>query len=76
MNTQQDLVDALRMKPLLTENELMRWAFGYERNARYAGSNKKYADLLRRALDKGRIKRIKLRIPGSRAVYKYYVPYE
>jgi len=57
----------------LTENQLMLLAFKYKRTTE-GPSNKKYADMLRRALDKGRIKRIEAKIKGNRSTYFYYVP--
>jgi len=73
-NSYKTLIWALETNSaLLTENQLMLLAFGYERTAQ-GPSNKKYADMLRRALDKGRIKRIKAKIKGNRSTYFYYVP--
>lgn len=71
-NTQQDLVDQLTKTPFLSETELMKAAFGYDRNNTWH-SNKKYADLLRRAMKAGKIDRTTANKKGSRARYFYYV---
>ena len=56
-NSQQDIVDFLTANPgYYSENELNRRCFGYDRNNTNE-SNKKYADLLRRAKVKGLIDR-------------------
>ena len=57
-NSVKDLVSTLNQKPLLTENKLIQKTFGFKRG-RDLGSNKKYADLVRRALNKGLIKKKK-----------------
>lgn len=73
-NSYKTLIWALETnKNLLTENQLMLLAFGYERTA-HGPSNKKYADMLRRALHKGIIKRVEAKVKGNRSTYFYYVP--
>tara|TARA_Y100000296_G_C5145762_1_gene243581 strand:- start:589 stop:1365 length:777 start_codon:yes stop_codon:yes gene_type:complete len=67
------MIDVLRKKPFLTENELTWAAFDYDRNCN-GGSNKKYADMLRRGLHKGIIKRIEAKVEGKRAKFFYYIP--
>ena len=71
-NTQQDIVDFLTANPgYYTENELHRRCFGYDRNNTNE-SNKKYADLLRRAYAKGLVTR---RFQsGSTSRYLWYLP--
>lgn len=71
-NTQQDLVDQLTKTPFLSETELMKAAFGYDRNNSWR-SNKKYADLLRRALESGKVDRVAASKKGSKARYFYFV---
>lgn len=71
-NKQSDLISALSLRPFLSETELFKFAFGYDRNKKYAGSNKKYADLLRRAMEAGKIARISAKVKGNRATYFYY----
>ena len=72
-NSVESMIDALRSKPFLSENELTTAAFGYDRN-RSGHSNKKYADMLRRGLTKGIIKRVEANVKGKRAKFFYYIP--
>ena len=73
-NSYKTLIWALEVNSaLLTENQLMLLAFGYERTAQ-GPSNKKYAEMLRRALHKGVIKRVEAKVKGNRSTYFYYVP--
>ena len=55
-NSVQQMVEVLKDQGPLTENGIHTAAFGYDRNTTYH-SNKKYADMLRRGLKKGIIKR-------------------
>ena len=56
-NSVNQMVDALKKLGPLTENEIHKTCFGYDRNTSF-GSNKKYADMLRRGLKKGIIDRV------------------
>jgi len=56
-NSVQDMVEVLKVYGAMTENEINTKAFGYTRGASF-GSNKKYADMLRRGMKKGIIGRI------------------
>ncbi len=57
----------------LSENQLNEYTFGYYRNTS-RDSNKKYADMLRRAVRKGLIKRKeKLKSAWGSYTYIYYV---
>jgi predicted transcriptional regulator len=71
-NSINQIIDVLKWKQFLTENEIMFTAFGYDRNYSRA-SNKKYADMLRRSMVKGVIGRVEMKRPGSRAKYLYYL---
>ena len=71
-NSINQIIDVLKWKQFLTENEIMFTAFGYDRNYSRA-SNKKYADMLRRGMVKGIIDRVEMKRPGSRAKYLYYL---
>jgi hypothetical protein len=71
-NSVEDLVYTLTKKPLLTENKLISKSFGFKRG-RDLGSNKKYADLVRRALRKGSISRIEVKIKDVKSRYYYFV---
>jgi hypothetical protein len=67
------ILNVLKEHPFLSENEIMINAFGYNRNTT-SESNKKYADMLRRALSNGTVERVKANVRGSRAKYFYYLP--
>ena len=56
-NSVQDMVEVLKVHGTLSEKEISTKAFGYTRGASF-GSNKKYADMLRRGIKKGLIDRI------------------
>ena len=56
-NSVMEMVDALKRIGPMTENEINKAAFGYDRSRGF-GSNKKYADMLRRGMKKGLIDRI------------------
>ena len=71
-NSINQIIDVLKWKQFLTENEIMFTAFGYDRNYSRV-SNKKYADMLRRSMVKGVIGRVEMKRPGSRAKYLYYL---
>ena len=71
-NSVEDLVYTLTKKPLLTENKLISKSFGFKRG-RDLGSNKKYADLVRRALRKGLISRVEVKIKDVKSRYYYFV---
>ena len=56
-NSVMEMVDVLKRIGPMTENEINNAAFGYDRSRGF-GSNKKYADMLRRGIKKGLIDRI------------------
>ena len=73
-NSVIQMVDALKRIGPMTENEIQKAAFAYDRN-RSSQSNKKYADMLRRGLKKGIIGRMewpKDAIKYGRAQFIYY----
>ena len=73
-NSVKQIVEHLIKFPFQTESEIQEDLFGYYRNETWE-SNKKYADLLRRGLQKGLYKRILWkRKSDSRNLYRYYVP--
>ena len=53
-NSVHEMVDALRNIGPMTETEVFKAAFGYDRN-NSMHSNKKYADMIRRGMKKGLI---------------------
>ena len=70
----KEITAFLQKNPFRTESQIQEQVFRYYRNSSYF-SNKKYADMLRRGLDKGLIKRIIWkRKSDDRALYRYYVP--
>ena len=71
-NSLKEILHTLAWKSFLTENEIMEVTFGYNRNEDRS-SNKKYADMLRRGMAKGLIKRIKANNTGVRSKYFYYL---
>ena len=73
-NSVKTMVKVLQEVGPMTENEITKTAFGYDRNASY-GSNKKYADMLRRGMKKGIIDRIEPAI-NSRAKFLYFATKE
>ncbi len=75
-NSVKQIVEYLIENPFRTESEIQEDVFDYFRNApRQLESNKKYADLLRRGLQKGLYKRFLWKKKNdSRNLYRYYVP--
>ena len=70
----KEIVEFLIKNPFQTESEIQEQLFGYYRNYSIF-SNKKYADMLRRGLDKGLYKRFLWKTKSdSRKLYRYYVP--
>ena len=57
-NSVHEMVDVLKRIGPMTENEIHKAAFGYDRNRNKLESNKKYASMLRRGMKKGIIDRI------------------
>ena len=70
-NSVWTMVRTLERNPFLTENELNRLAFGYNRTST-GESNKKYADMLRRGLVKGIIKRTEAHPKHKHKNTKYF----
>jgi hypothetical protein len=71
-NSVLELVDTLKKFPFLTENQLMEKTYGYRRG-HSVFSNKKYADLIRRALYKGLISRVEVKLKTDKSRFRYYV---
>ena len=69
-NSVNQMVSVLKQFGPMTENEINQTAFGYDRNTSF-GSNKKYADMLRRGLRKGIIARVEADT-NSRSRFLYY----
>jgi len=71
-NSVHEMVDVLRKLGPMTETEVFKAAFGYDRNNSNQ-SNKKYADMLRRGMRKGLISRVETDGLGK-ARFAYYAP--
>tara|TARA_B100000519_G_scaffold76659_1_gene66105 strand:- start:289 stop:537 length:249 start_codon:yes stop_codon:yes gene_type:complete len=69
-NSVHEIVDVLKKLGPMTETEVFKAAFGYDRNNSME-SNKKYADMLRRGMKKGLISRVEMDGLG-RARFAYY----
>ena len=75
-NSVKQIVEYLIENPFRTESQIQEDVFDYYRNhPRQIEPNKKYADLLRRGLQKGLYKRFLWKKKNdSRNLYRYYVP--
>jgi hypothetical protein len=75
-NSQEEIVDYLKTTRFMSESEIQEDVWGYKRGETRE-SNKKYAEILRRALYSGKIKRVKMKIHGidKRMVFRYYINY-
>jgi hypothetical protein len=73
-NSQEDIVDYLKYKKFSTEGEIQKDVWGYIRGESRE-ANKKYADILRRALRSGKIKRVRMKFHGidKRMIFRYYI---
>ena len=69
-NSVKQIVDYLKQNNFQTESEIQENVFNYFRNETWE-SNKKYADLLRRAVNKGLVNRVKHK--KGRSQYVYFV---
>jgi len=70
--SQQDVLNYLEDYPGASETEIQLDVWNYNRSTSWM-SNKKYAEVLRRALRKGVIKRLKVKIKdgSDKATYRY-----
>ena len=71
-NSVHEIVDTLKKLGPMTETEVFKAAFGYDRN-NSMDSNKKYADMIRRGMKKGLISRVECEGLGK-AKFLYYAP--
>lgn len=69
---QQEILDYLKDYPGASETEIQLDVWNYNRSTSWE-ANKKYADILRRALGKGVIKRLKVKLKdgSDKATYRY-----
>ena len=72
-NSIQDVITYLKVVPFSTETQIQKAVWSYDR-ANSIRSNKKYADMLRRGLDSGKVARVKANVKGIRSQYFYYIP--
>jgi hypothetical protein len=71
-NSIQQVIDFLEDHPFQTEGSIQRKVWGYYRlDSRE--SNKKYADLLRRGVESGKVSRVKVKVKGIRSSYFYFI---
>ena len=70
-NSVKQIVEFLNLTVCATEGQIQRMVFGYDRSSTY-DSNKKYADMLRRGLDKGLYRRFAMDVPGMGSKVFYY----
>lgn len=72
-NSQHEIVQYLQDNPFMSETEIQQDVWGYYRCSS-SESNKKYADILRRALYSRKIARVRMKIHGidNRMVFRYY----
>lgn len=76
-NSQQQILDYLQTVECATETEIQQNVWNYYRYGGYTpGGNKKYADILRRALRSGKIDRIRCAFRGkdARKYWYYFIP--
>jgi hypothetical protein len=66
-----EIVDFLKTTNYKTEGQIQEQVFGYYRNETIK-SNKKYADMLRRGLAKGLVKRLLWKKKSDNRNYYYY----
>lgn len=83
-NSQQEILDFLKTVQCATEREIQEEVWGYYRNQSKrpwlsggsSESNKKYADILRRALYSGKIDRMRIQFhkKDTRKYWYYFIP--
>jgi len=69
----KEIVSYLTEFPFKSESEIQQDVFGYYRKTSLE-SNKKYADMLRRGLEKGLISSVERRVVGTRSRIFYFIP--
>ena len=70
-NSVNQIVEFLDLTVCASEGQIQREVFGYNRGVDFE-SNKKYADMLRRGLDKGLYKSFYMSVSGLRSRVFYY----
>lgn len=75
-NSQKEILEYLSTVACATESEIQVNVWGYYRSRMRNIPNKKYADILRRALSSGKISRMRCAIRGkdTRKYWYYYIP--
>ena len=65
------IVEFLDLTLLASEGQIQRKVFGYNRT-HSCYSNKKYAEMLRRGIDKGLYNKLEMKIPGIKSRIFYF----
>lgn len=73
-NSIQSIYDFLDKNPFSTERDINEYVWNHFRGNPTSGSNKKYAEMLRRGLRKGTIKRKIILFQDELSKYFYYLP--
>ena len=71
-NSVNQIVEFLDLTVIASEGEIQKKVFGYYRKSKGGDANKKYADMLRRGLDKGLYKSFYMSVSGLRSRVFYY----
>ena len=71
-NSVNQIVEFLDLTVCASEGQIQKEVFGYYRKSKGGDANKKYADMLRRGLDKGLYKSFYMSVSGLRSRVFYY----
>jgi hypothetical protein len=69
----KEIINYLSENPFKSESEIQEDVFNYYRKDSFE-SNKKYADMLRRGLNKGLISSVERKVVGTRSRIFYFIP--
>lgn len=72
-NSIKQVITFLQENPFSSETEILKKVWNFDRKKTYY-SNKKYADLIRNGVRKGKISRIEKKVVGSSSRFFYYIP--
>jgi hypothetical protein len=71
-NSVKQIEEFLELTVIASEGQIQKEVFGYYRKSKGGDANKKYADMLRRGLDKGLYKSFYMSVSGLRSRVFYY----
>ncbi len=71
-NSVKQIVEFLDLTVIASEGEIQKKVFGYYRKSKGGEPNKKYADMLRRGVEKGLYKSFYMSVEGLRSRVFYY----